>query len=56
MEQHVWALGLTQYGQKQCSLHCLVDSLKRLLHTPPIEITTKRSSYTAGLARPCLKA
>ena len=41
-EQQVRALGVTEYVEKEFSLHRLGDALKRLLNTPYAEMTTKR--------------
>jgi DNA-binding NtrC family response regulator len=41
-EQQVRALGVTEYVEKEFSLHRLGDSLKRLLNPPHAERTTNR--------------
>ena len=41
-EQQVRALGVTEYVEKEFSLHRLGDALKRLLNTPNAAMTTKR--------------
>ena len=41
-EQQVRALGVTEYVEKQFSLHLLGDALKReLMHTTPFDILTR---------------
>lgn len=40
-EQQVRALGVTEYVEKEFSLHRLGDALKRLLNIPAAEMTTK---------------
>ena len=40
-EQQLRALGVTEYVEKEFSLHRLGDALKRLLNTPNAEMTTK---------------
>lgn len=42
-EQQVRALGVTEYVEKEFSLHRLGDALKRLLNTPNAEMTTMQS-------------
>ena len=41
-EQQVRALGVTEYVEKEFSLHRLGDALKRLLNPPNAEMTRKR--------------
>ena len=41
-ERQVRALGVTEYVEKEFSLHALGDALKRLLSTPNAEMTKKR--------------
>ena len=44
-QQQVRALEVTEYVEKEFSLHRLGDALKRLLNTPNAEMTTKRYSH-----------
>jgi len=47
-EQHVYALGASEFIEKEFSLHLLGDALKRLLKTPD-QMASRTSSHVPSL-------